>query len=77
MIKHFCDCCGNEITDENEIPIKFIAKRTSSTKVKKKIELTVTMIVSKNDVANDGDFCKYCAFDAVKYLDDRPTNASL
>ncbi len=36
------------------------------------LSVEVEVITAKNNVWNDGDFCKYCVLDALYKLDDRP-----
>jgi hypothetical protein len=67
-VKYFCDQCGDEITNRNKI---------ETGRLKASIgHLGVEVIVSQNQTANDGEYCKYCVLDALYKLDDRPREAS-
>jgi hypothetical protein len=72
MIKRYCDCCGDEITDRN----KLCGGRSRLTgeihNRKSHMVLRVEVIVAKDNTWNDGDFCKYCVIDAIMLADDRP-----
>lgn len=72
MIKHFCDCCGEEITDRNKATGGSVGRigcyvRSSNAAS----ELFVEVITAKDKASNTGDFCKYCIIDAINSLDDR------
>ncbi len=73
MIKRYCDCCGEKITDKNRfyaetgLIAEVVPKDRGSLPV-----LVVKVVPVKNGYLNDVDFCLYCVIDAVKKLDDRP-----
>lgn len=79
MIRTFCDCCGEEITERNRIPESesnrlqaYVLGNLNG--VRKSIKVEV--ITSYNGITNAGDFCKYCVLDALYKLDDRPKEAN-
>ena len=77
MIKLFCDCCGDEIVENNSPRFSpgstYLGRLCASvTSANRKTKLSVEVITSKDGVSNDGDFCKYCILDALVGLDDRP-----
>ena len=69
MIKHFCDVCGNELTDENCVPHD--AGRPHRLRYDKST-LMFEITTGLKGTWNSGDFCKYCVIDAINKLDDRP-----
>lgn len=73
MIKHYCDVCGDVITENNCAIGGGIASDRLGGKIRiQDIELKWEIITSLDGCANKGDFCKYCIIDAIKQLDDRP-----
>ena len=64
MIKRFCDCCGVELNKKNTI-----GEDTGSMQPRIKKGKSIRVRIS---IVGTGDFCKYCAIDAIKNLDDRP-----
>lgn len=73
MIRHYCDCCEQEITSENEAKGGFnTADRLGAMIQRNGVQLKVEVLTTKNGTANDGDFCKHCILDALYRLDDRP-----
>jgi len=60
-IKHFCDACGEPYTPEPGLPME--------AKIKLQGANTATITVQKR---GENDICRYCIFDAVAGLDDRP-----
>lgn len=76
MMKHYCDCCGNEITAENgcsggrvhsattRLGCEVESKRTGAI-------LRVEIITAMDGKWNDGDFCRLCVLDALYQLDPR------
>lgn len=73
MIKRFCDFCGKEIVAMNSPGHDPTALGRLQASLKRgSIRLDVQVVHSTNDVANKGDFCKYCILDALYQLDDRP-----
>lgn len=73
MTKHFCDGCGNEITDENKCAGATIASDTRlGAEIKKRgRRLRVEVMTAMDGTANGGEWCKYCVLDALYKLDDR------
>ena len=69
MIKHFCDVCENELTDENCVPHD--AGRLHRLRHDKST-LMFEITTGLKGTWNSGDFCKYCVIDAINKLDDRP-----
>lgn len=78
MVKHFCDLCGVEISDDNK-PCGGMkdADRLGTARYRKDdlggnypIEFEV-VITSHKPL----DICKYCILDAIASLDDRPMPA--
>jgi len=74
MIKYYCDICGDEITETNKPPSKFIAELESKVVILgiiSKEKLVVQLI--QNDQRGDIDacVCKYCMIDAINTMDDR------
>lgn len=63
MIKYFCDICGAEIVQRNRI----LAGLTLTT-----LRAGETTQIKVNIIKDEAIFCKYCFFDAVNELDDRP-----
>lgn len=76
-IRRFCDSCGDEITSRNSCHKGGDQSRLTALvkKADRTGQLGVEVIVSKGNVANDGDWCKYCVLDALAKLDDRPRAA--
>lgn len=70
MIKHFCDVCDNELTEENRIKGEKGRLRSERERPGQRIMVEVTAGLSGS--WNAGDFCKYCVIDAINMLDDRP-----
>ena len=76
MIKTFCDCCGEEISGDNELKggtIGRLGARVKSANAMK--ELKVEVITVKDGTYNAGDFCLYCVLDALNSADKRPRAA--
>lgn len=79
MIKHFCDRCGTEITEENEC--RHRGGLTAPEQVGRLsgewgvVAFCVMTGNAKTKTWNGGDFCKYCVIDAINSMDDRPTQA--
>ena len=67
MIKHFCDCCEKEITDENNGKFMEVKKQTRGGR-------TVVGILKFQIEGKESDFdlCKYCVLDVIAKYDDRP-----
>lgn len=81
MIKRYCDCCGDEVTDKNRVNstenMGGVPGRLSG-KLRKpggNAMLKFEVITGKNSTWNDGDFCKNCIIDAVRCHDDRTRQA--
>jgi len=72
MIKRYCDCCGDEITDANRIDGDNHRLQGEIRKPGGPVMLRVQVITAKDSSWNDGDFCKYCVIDAINKADDRP-----
>ena len=80
MIRTFCDCCGDEITDKNttacsgnelgRLTAQVMPKMGGSGEV-----MAVQVITAHEGTWNKGHFCKYCVIDAINKLDDRPRAA--
>lgn len=80
MIRTFCDCCGNEITDGNSTACgnKSLGRLTAQVMPKiggKGEVMAVEVITAHEGTWNKGHFCKYCVIDAINTLDDRPQPA--
>lgn len=79
MIKHFCDCCEAELTDNNRCtgsPQQSGRLGGTIATFKKGMLMEVEVVTGLNKCWNNGDFCKYCVIDAVNSLDDRPRAAA-
>lgn len=79
MIRHFCDCCGAELTDANNVRTLFKKLHYSNLKGKHgdiEFEVRTGEPPTEKSDGKDGEWCKYCVIDAVKSLDDRPIAAS-
>lgn len=73
MIKTYCDGCNRELTSSNDLKGGFnLIGRLGIELCKNGKTLKVEMITSKDNVANQGDWCRYCVIDAINKLDDRP-----
>jgi hypothetical protein len=72
MIKRYCDCCGNEITNKNKIDGENSRLTGEIRKRAGQVMLRIEVITAKDNKWNNGDFCKYCVIDAILKLDDRP-----
>ena len=72
MIKRYCDTCGKEMTDRNTPKLGTNGGRLQATIKRLDTKLTVEVIQSTNNGANQGDICKHCILDALYELDDRP-----
>jgi len=70
MIKHYCDCCGEEISDKNETISITPNKNGYHREVKIKIQDVVDLFNYK--LTEPKDICKYCLITAIKRLDNRP-----
>lgn len=71
MIKRFCDCCGDEITDRNVIN-RDLNRVTATVTGCSGRKFTVQVMAALDETWNAGDWCKYCVIDAIKEADDRP-----
>jgi hypothetical protein len=74
MIRHYCDGCGKEITEDNAAvggPIH-CSDRLGTEITKRGVKLRVEIITSMDGTANAGHFCRHCVLDALYKLDDRP-----
>ena len=69
MIKYFCDVCGEEIYDANKTYDKEGEPGRLGIVHK---SMMIEIITGSYGVWNEGDFCKYCIFDTIKEMDDRP-----
>lgn len=79
MIKHYCDQCGAEITEANECKQHFYTFEDGSGRLGGRLGVLGFSITTGNADTrtwNSGDWCKYCVIDAVKSLDDRPTQGA-
>lgn len=79
MIKHFCDQCGVEITEINECKQHCAIFADGSSRLGGRDRALGFAVMTGNadtKTWNSGDFCKYCVIDAVKSLDDRPTQGA-
>ena len=77
MIKRYCDCCGEEITNCNQIDDAHFRLRGEIRKNAGPVLLRVEVVTAKDGTWNDGDFCKYCVLDAIAKADDRPTEVAV
>ena len=81
MMKLFCDGCESEITEANECSggtvNKVIGRLGGKLGSKRRGGPTMMfeVITGKDNVSNDGHWCKYCVIAAVNSLDDRPRDA--
>ena len=76
MTRYFCDGCGEELTNDNRATGGTIAGDRLGVTVKKGVhKLKVELLISCDNPANSGLFCKYCIIDAFSALDDRPKAA--
>jgi len=73
MKKEFCDICGDEINEKNDLNKK-ISERRKVGKREIVVEIDVAWMI--DGTWNNGDVCKYCIFDTIKQIDDRPTYRS-
>lgn len=74
MTKHFCDFCGDEITDTNKAsggPIHSSDRLGASMRRNGHV-IKVEIMTSMDGVANQGIACRYCIIDALNQLDTRP-----
>ena len=74
MIKHFCDICGNEITDVNTMISQTLttALTNSSKETIMKVVINPANGFSFESEENGNcEVCKYCVLDAIIRLDDR------
>ena len=74
MIRHYCDVCDNEITDENRISggAGRLARLGHESRPGLQHTMMFEVTIGTIDGAwNSGDFCKYCVIDAINALDDR------
>ena len=86
MIKHFCDICGQEITEQNDSCLSVdaqaqrmvvdIVSRDKRTGFRLQIMHASSSPVGSAPVWNKGDICKYCIIDGIEKLDDRPKEDS-
>lgn len=70
MNKVFCDHCNAEITNKNIATPENLCSKIERNNVQ------VAVRINHNDIAQYGDFCKYCIFDVIYTLDDRPKIAN-
>ncbi len=74
MLKRFCDACGVELVDANTQPSDNLGRlQCSKTLPEGRQTMEIGIVTGWNGAWNEGDFCKYCVIDAIKELDDRPT----
>ena len=66
MIKTFCDRCHNELT-RNVVQDRLVFRRDGTT-----FGFSAEVIVSKNDVANDGDLCLDCLLKMLTTVPKKP-----
>ena len=66
-VKYFCDICGVELIETN-----VLQKIEGSSLHVRYGKLGIQFIMYNNNTSNSGDHCKYCIFDAIAGLDDRP-----
>lgn len=71
MTKHFCDKCGTEINDKTRY--SQLEATVEAPENRGGMEVVVMATVRGADVM----FCKYCVFDTVARLDDRPRLAQV
>lgn len=71
MKKTFCDVCNAPMTGANKMEDDegFLLSITVPVTL---VELTVNVGIDSASGADDFDICKYCVFDAIAKLDDRP-----
>jgi len=70
--KHYCDCCGVEITDANNARGGAARNPVSDWRLGGKVgRLSIEVMTGIDGVWNAGHVCRYCIIDAVKSFDDR------
>lgn len=74
MIKHYCDNCGVEITDENKpMPRKLSIQPNGFQRLMGKYEhMNVEVIIGNDERWNSGDFCEPCVVKAVGSIAKQP-----
>lgn len=71
MVKHFCDLCGDEITEKNSCNGRLKTEKKANHHKIGLVTLNAEVMTGKDGCMNDGDFCKYCVIEAISDLDDR------
>jgi hypothetical protein len=66
MKKTFCDICGAEIGRHNHPGTKGPG-RIAGEYQKNGVKLSYEVIVGKDGVTNEGDFCRYCIMEALAH----------
>lgn len=71
MIKTFCDCCGDEITQLNEMPNgEALGVLSRERRIGSKAPVQGNSFTLNR---GKGDYCKYCVLAEInRILDDRP-----
>jgi len=72
MIKVYCDCSGDEITDRNRIDERHFRLKAEVVSRDGKHRMQVEVMTGLDGTSNRGEFCKYCVIHAVQMADDRP-----
>lgn len=74
MLKHFCDKCGDEITDANAASGGFPDERRLGGTIEATDDhpaWSVTILTATEGDWDRGDFCRGCVIELVNTLDDR------
>ena len=71
MIKHYCDCCGIEMSRTNQGPLSYSAASVANAAV----QLTFSVTGVTTNGTTSADVCKYCLLDALETMDDRPASS--
>ena len=70
MIKRFCDMCNTEMIVD-DTPNMGRHKASISVNLNEFTSISIEVVSHRSDVKNS-DVCKYCIFDTIYELDDRP-----
>jgi hypothetical protein len=72
MFKHYCDCCGAEITDANNARGGPARNPVSDWRFGGRLgRLSIEVMTAIDGTWNAGHVCRYCIIDAVNSFDDR------
>jgi hypothetical protein len=82
VIRTFCDCCGEEITEKNDLgPLGTInvsaarAKRQRNVNIHVSASITAQSGRSWSDETDPEHICRHCVIDALAMKDTRPKPA--